>query len=327
MRALSCLLLLVAALSLLGCGDPGSSAVSVRSHPAPAKGKFPSAEGKTLAEVLELGKHTGPKLVALPAAKVFNPGRNRYPFVVSEPNGAQIPEAEVALYLAKGQALDGPVTGPYPAAIETLQTKPRFRSRTTAEDPKMASAVYTAQLDFPGDGKWRAAVVIKHDGELAAMELPSIDVGAFSNVPRPGQRAPRIHTPTRSYVGGDRSKLTTRNPPDTLSEFDFARALGQEPVILLFASPRFCRGRICGPVVDVAEQVSHELAADAYFIHMEIYKGNDPSKGVVPQVRAFHLPGEPWLFGVRRDGTIESVVEGPFGVEELTRLVKRLSGS
>ena len=35
---------------------------------------------------------------------------------------------------------------------------------------------------------------------------------------------------------------------------------------------------------------------------MEIYNDNDPSKGVRPQVRAFHLPSEPWLFAIDRDG-------------------------
>ena len=35
---------------------------------------------------------------------------------------------------------------------------------------------------------------------------------------------------------------------------------------------------------------------------MEIYNDNDPSKGVRPQVRAFHLPSEPWLFAINREG-------------------------
>ena len=72
--------------------------------------------------------------------------------------------------------------------------------------------------------------------------------------------------------------------------------LGKEPIVLLFATPQFCQSRVCGPVVDVAEQAKHEFGDEARFIHMEIYNDNDPSKGVRPQVRAFHLPTEPWLF-------------------------------
>ena len=66
--------------------------------------------------------------------------------------------------------------------------------------------------------------------------------------------------------------------------------LGKEPIVLLFATPQFCQSRVCGPVVDVAEQVKQEYGDKAAFIHMEIYNDNDPSKGVRPQVRAFHLP-------------------------------------
>ena len=68
--------------------------------------------------------------------------------------------------------------------------------------------------------------------------------------------------------------------------------------MLLFATPQFCQSRVCGPVVDVAEQVKQLYGDKAAFIHMEIYNDNDPSKGVRPQVRAFHLPSEPWLFAI-----------------------------
>jgi hypothetical protein len=145
-------------------------------------------------------------------------------------------------------------------------------------------------------------------------------------VPQVGQKAPLIHTPTPEDVGGDLSRITTRIPPDTQNKVDYADVLGKEPIVLLFATPQFCQSRVCGPVVDVAEQVKQLYGDKAAFIHMEIYNDNDPSKHVRPQVRAFHLPSEPWLFAIGRDGRIEAVIEGAFGVEELTRVVKGLTG-
>ena len=86
--------------------------------------------------------------------------------------------------------------------------------------------------------------------------------------------------------------------------------------MLLFATPQFCQSRVCGPVVDVAEQVKEEYGDEAAFIHMEIWKDNDPGKETVrPQVRAFNLPSEPWLFTIDRQGTVSSVIEGAFGPE------------
>jgi hypothetical protein len=145
-------------------------------------------------------------------------------------------------------------------------------------------------------------------------------------VPRVGERAPLIHTPTPSDVGGDLSKITTRVPPDTQNRVDYAEALGKEPIFLLFATPQFCQSRVCGPVVDVAEQVKDQYDDKAAFIHMEIYKDNDPSKGVRPQVRAFHLPSEPWLFAIDRQGVIRAEIEGAFGVDRLTRIVEQVTG-
>jgi hypothetical protein len=60
---------------------------------------------------------------------------------------------------------------------------------------------------------------------------------------------------------------------------------------------------------------------------MEIYKDNDPgTEEVRPQVEAFHLPGEPWLFVIDRNGFIRTEVEGAFGVDLLTGAVKEVTG-
>jgi hypothetical protein len=344
--ALACLLAAVA-MALAGCGggsgSSDSSSAAVESRSAPPKSAFPSAAGKTLAEVIEAAD--GPStLVVSPAAKVFYEGENRYPFGVFERDHTQVPDAEVALYMSrvplpKGavqgteseresfeKALQRPALGPYPAAVESMETLPAFRALTTTSDPDAASAVYHATVDFTQDGVWRMVALIREDGELRTSQLPSPSVGAFARVPRPGQKAPLIHTPTPADVGGDLGKITTRVPPDTQNEVDYADVLGKEPIVLLFATPQFCQSRVCGPVVDVAEQLKQIYGDKAAFIHMEIYEDNDPSKPVRPQVRAFHLPSEPWLFAIDRSGRIESEIEGAFGVEELTSVVKGLIG-
>jgi hypothetical protein len=358
-RVAAALCLLVAASILaVGCGggsdsSTGSSSASVESRPAPARSKFPSAQGKTLAEVLETEGAAPSKLVVSPAAEVFNRGENRYPFGVFQRDRTQVPDAEVALYFAKApgggpgssgedkfgatagspnskkageRALDQPAIGPFPAAVESLQTQPAFRAQTTASDPDAATAVYTTHVDFPSDGEWQVAALIRQGDELTATLLPSAEVGAFTEVPQVGQKAPLIHTPTPADVGGDLSKITTRIPPDTQNRVDYADVYGKEPIVLLFATPQFCQSRVCGPVVDVAEQLKQIYGDKAAFIHMEIYKDNDPSKGVRPQVRAFNLPSEPWLFAIDRSGRIVDEIQGAFGVEELTRVVKGLTG-
>jgi len=353
LAVLACLFVL-AAIPLSGCGSSsddgtGSSSGSAESRPAPPKSDFPSAEGKTLAEVLEAAD--GPsELVVSPAAQVFYKGVNRYPFGVFERDRSQVSDAQVALYFARvpGQkpkgaskpdapagsnaakkaekrALDEPAVGPFPASIESMETEPAFRAQTTTSDPNAATVVYSTKVDFPADGEWRIAALVKHGDETTATLLPSAIVGAYAKVPQVGQKAPLIHTPTPADVGGDLSKITTRIPPDTQNKVDYADVIGKEPIVLLFATPQFCQSRVCGPVVDVSEQLKQLYGDEVAFIHMEIYRDNDPSNPVRPQVSAFHLPTEPWLFAIGRDGRIKNVIEGAFGVEELTRVVKGLT--
>lgn len=343
---------LIAASSFIaGCGGGSSSteggsasSESAQSRPAPPKSGFPATYGRTLAELI---KETDARseLIVSPAALAFYKGENRYPFGVSEREGGPVSDAEVALYYAKVpapkpgskseagskgtaakaemQALEEPAVGPFPASIESLATKPAFRSKTTSEDPQAARVVYSAQLDFPSDGEWRLAAVIKNGEETTATLLPSASVGEFTDIPRPGQAAPLIHTPTSADVGGDLARITTRIPPDTQNKVDYADALGKEPIVLLFATPKFCQSRVCGPVVDVAEQAKHEYGDKAAFIHMEIFNDNEPGKRVRPQVRAFHLPTEPWLFTINRKGIVSAAVEGAVGIEEMHRAVDK----
>ena len=342
--------LLAAGALLAGCGDGGSTdstaaAKPAPSKPAPSKDEFPRPFGRTLEELVKMADAHS-ELVVAPAAQVFYPGENRYPFGVSERKGPPVSDAEVALYYARvpkpkpgaraksgnkgltgkaqAQALEEEAIGPFPARIETLATKPAFEATTTSEDPDVARVVYSAQVPFPEDGAWRMAALIREGDELSATLLPSAQVGEFDAVPRPGQPAPLIHTPTAEDVGGDLSKITTRVPPDTQNKVDYADALGKEPILLLFATPQFCQSRVCGPVVDVAEQAQQEYGNEAAFIHMEIYNDNDPGRHVRSQVRRFHLPSEPWLFAINRKGIVSSAIEGAFGLELIDEVAEKV---
>ncbi|HEX6204526.1 MAG TPA: hypothetical protein VFZ29_01795 [Solirubrobacterales bacterium] len=351
-RLAPALLSLLAAGALLGgCGGDSESGESTSlaaepapSRPAPPRSEFPSVANRTLRQVLKAADGPAEAKIS-PYAEVFYPGVNRYPFGVADREDGGIDDAEVALYFAKApapgpraksksgnrgssakaqqQALDQPAVGPFPASIESLATKPAFRSDTTSEDPEAARVVYSTDLNLPSPGEWRIAAIIREDGELRGTPIGTAVVGEFKRIPRPGQKAPSIHTPTAQDVGGDLSKITTRIPPDTQNKVDYAEALGKEPIVLLFATPEFCQSRVCGPVVDVAEQAKQVYGDKAAFIHMEIYNENDPAKRVRPQVRAFHLPTEPYLFTIDRGRVVRAAIEGPVGLKLMREAVDK----
>ena len=324
--ALACLTL---ALTLAGCADRYSG---VSAAPAPPRSDFPSAGGQTLADLYTASDGES-GLVILPTELVFDKGRDRYGFGVYTPGNEQVSDAKAALYFAHGP--NGKAIGPFPARIESLATQPAFIAETTGKDSKAAKVVYVADgVPLQADGEWRVLAMVKKGDSTEATFVPSAVVGhsphpqpgfpkSPSNPPDVGEAAPRIHPPPPADVGDELRKIDTRIPPDDMHE-DLAEALGKEPVVLLFATPQFCQSRVCGPVVDEAEQVKQTDGEGVAFIHMEIYKGNNPKAGVRPQVSAYRLPSEPWLFVIDRSGIIRTRIEGAWGIPELERAIEEV---
>ncbi len=320
-RTTTLLAALATALLIAGCG--GGDSESDEPTPAPSAAGFPNPDGGTIEDLVSKSA-PGDDIVVLPAGQVFAEGRNRFGFGVFTVDNEQITDARVAVYAAQGPS--GEVHGPFPARVESLETEPAFTAENTAADPDAAKVVYVTDLQFDEPGEWRMVAMVDQDGEMAAARMPSITVERDDPVPAPGEKAPSVHTPTADEVA-DIQEIDTRVPPGTMHEDDLADVLGKEPVVLLFATPALCQSRVCGPVVDVAEQVKRDRGDDAAFIHMEIFEDNLANKGVREQVSAYELPTEPWLFVIDCDGKIDSRIEGAFSVGELDAAVDRVAGS
>ncbi len=313
-RPLSALLLLVV-LGLAACGgdDSGDSADA---PPEPAKAAdFPKAGGKTVAQLRKEASGAGPVLA--PTQSQLTPGENRYAFALFDRDRTQIADVPVALYVA---APGGRAKGPVPAKWQSLKVKAQFQSRSTADDPDAAKAIYSAQLDFPKPGRYEVLAIARLDDRLVSSVVQA-DVVAKGKVPDVGDKAPVIDTPTVASAGGDIKKIDTRLPPSSLHAENFSDVVGKKPVVLLFATPALCQTRVCGPVVDVAEQVKAARGKEVEFIQMEIFRDNDVKKGYRPQVRTYNLPTEPWVFAIDEDGKVAARIEGPYSASELERAV------
>jgi hypothetical protein len=262
---------------------------------------------------------------------IVGTGKDRYGFGLFDRARKQIAQTPVALYVERSGSRK--VSGPFLARDLPLDVKPAFRSETVAKDPDAAKSLYVADLAVKNPGDYAVLGVAKLDGRLVATNPIYLGVGAPSDVPKVGDQAPPINTPTLKSVGGDVSKIDTRTPPDTMHDVNFADALGKKPIILVFATPALCQSRVCGPVVDIAEEVKAESKGGAAFIHMEIYNNNTIAQGCLdgtrlvnqclrPQVLAYHLPTEPWAFAIDRKGKIVARLEGAFSKGELQSALK-----
>ena len=304
-----------------GCGGSDNGTGS-RSRPAPAASEFPEVQGRSLKQVLLTGSGQGP--VVSPAARFFHLGTNRFPFGVFTVSHQQITNAQVAIYAAPGRGVNGRAIGPFPARIEDLTTKPAFRAKTTADDPSAAQVAYVSDIPLDKAGPWVFGALIKTGSSYQDSLLPSqAPVGQYP-MPQVGQPAPVIHTPTAGEVSNI-SQIDTRVPPDDMHSDDAADVIGKKPLVLLFATPALCQSRVCGPVTDIAAQVKQEFGEKVAFIHQEVYNNNRINDGPRPQMSAYHLTTEPWCYVIAKDGTVSTVLQGPFSVQELEAAVRKVA--
>ena len=312
--------MLLACALLAACG--GDSKDDQPSPPPEVNLKdFPAANGRTLRELLAKLQQGGPVLA--PSVADLTVGKNRYGFGLFDRSRKPITGASAVVYIAPVGG--GEAIGPIKARFGPLAVKPQFQSQTSSLDPDSSNHVYVADIDFPKPGDYDVIGMAKLDNRLVAalpVSGPTV-VKKDDSVPQVGDPAPRIHTPVAADVGGDLSKIDTRTPPSKMHDVDFADVVGKKPVVLLFATPLLCQSRVCGPVVDIAEEVMSERGKDADFIHMEIFEDNTVDKGYRPQVRAFGLPSEPWAFTIDRSGKIAARLEGAFSARELNAAIDK----
>lgn len=309
------------ALILAACGT-ATHVASSRTAPAPtpaaelpaaerpAPAEFPTPSGRSLRELSGLVSSTA----QLSAANgTFTPGaRRRLAFALTDGSQHFI-YAPTAIYIAPTPG--SPAQGPFLAPADPMTVAPQYRSVQNSA-PGGLKAIYWTELPAPRPRVYDLLALTRTAKGLVGA-TGEIAVAARSPIPDVGSRPPAISTDTLASVHGKRSLLTTRVPPESMHSVPFSQVLGKRPIALLFSTPQLCTSRICGPVTDVTVALAHRFASRVVFLHQEVYVGNQPTRGLRPQLKAFHLETEPWLFAVNRRGVIVARLEGAFGTVEL----------
>lgn len=175
--------------------------------------------------------------------------------------------------------------------------------------------VYVARVSPEAPGFWEATITL--GGESGTLPF---EVLAEPLVPVPGDEAIAVTTPT---VDDDQGvfELCTREPDCSFHDVPLDAALeAAGPVVIMFSTPRFCVSQVCGPVLDVLIGESEDFP-DTTFIHSEIW-ANDATTEPVDAVTEWGLQTEPWLFGIKPDGTIAARLDGAFDQTEVRALIE-----
>ena len=286
---------------LAGCGGSGG-------------GKSQAAPG-TLAAFLE---RLGPDVAAVQGTSDYAVGEIRVTFLVVDRRARLISRPRARFLVATSLGAKPLVTTS--ARLEPIGIPGRSEAAAGG-----ARSIYVARVRIAKPGTY---TFVAQPVGAAIQAVGNLQVARHPTAPAVGERAIPSRTPTLASTDGDLAALTTATPPDrSLLRYSVADSLAAHvPFVLVFATPKFCTSRTCGPVVDVVQAVQRRFAGRGVrFIHVEIYTDNNPALGQNRWVREWRLPSEPWVFVVGRDGRIEARFEASVSVAELAAAVRRIA--
>jgi hypothetical protein len=185
--------------------------------------------------------------------------------------------------------------------------------------------LYVTNATFDHAGKWGTEVTITGQG-LDESIKSSFQVKQESSTPSLGEAVPASDTPTAGDVETLSEISTDSYPEKDFYRLSIADALKrQKPLVVAFATPRFCQSAVCGPTLDIVKDVAPDFD-NVNFVHVEVYSNLDEPSNLkpVPATREWGLPSEPWVFVVDEQGKLAAKYEGVLSSGELRQELQRL---
>ncbi len=192
--------------------------------------------------------------------------------------------------------------------------------------------VYGAQTTFDKPGFWEVEATATIDGK-AQRGKGAFAVSPTHAVPGPGDAALPTETLTLTTPDVPRPAIDSRAgsgeiPDPDLHRTSIAASLAaKRPVVAVFATPVYCTSRFCGPITDMVDELAHQYADRADFIHVEIWRdfqNKTINKTAADWVYRNDELQEPWVFVIGADGRIAARFDNVVTRQELEPLLKAL---
>ena len=190
---------------------------------------------------------------------------------------------------------------------------------------------YTTLLTFDAAGRWQIDVTVMDESGHSRFAQLSFQVDEVTKAPDVGVEALPSESKTLADVE-DIGELTTGSLRDPdLYQTTIAGAIGSGmPTVIVMASPAFCINAVCGPQVEVLQQLKDKYEGQANFIHVDLYDNPDEIQGdlswarISPTVLEWRLPSAEWSFVIDRDGKIAARLESFATFDELEQALEKV---
>lgn len=177
--------------------------------------------------------------------------------------------------------------------------------------------LYAAYVDFDKAGDWVLDISLPGEGGGTSIVPLPVEVFETSHAPMQGHTAVSSKTRTLDEVQSI-EELTTGSLQDPdLYQISLDQAIENEmPTVVVFASPAFCQNAVCGPQVDVLQELKNAYRTDANYVHVDFYDNPHEIQGdleravISPAVREWRLPSIEWTFVIDKQGIVTARFEG-----------------
>ena len=191
--------------------------------------------------------------------------------------------------------------------------------------------MYAGELEFDRAGTWKVDIEVAAPDGFPAVAQLIVEVGESTAAPRVGDPAIRSVTRTLDDVGSLAELSTGSLQDEDLYRTTLAAAIDSgTPTVVVFASPAFCTNAVCGPQVEVLQELKDLYKGQANFVHVDFYDNPHEIQGdldrarISPAVTEWSLPSIEWTFVIDGGGTVTARFEGFATLSEVEAALKPL---
>ena len=244
-------------------------------------------------------------------------GTNRFTFVLTSQTGiVDQPTVKITSFRKDGESPNE----------EVQSTFAVFRPW-----PYGTRGMYTTQLRLDEAGTWEVEVLTRDSQGATTTARIDFQVNEITSAPMSG--APAVKTVSKTIEDVDSlAELTTGSlhDPDLYQRTIADAAESGLPSVVVMASPAFCTNAVCGPQVEVLQQLKERYKGQANFIHVDFYDNPSELQGdltkarLSPTVIEWNLPSTEWSFVIDRGGMIAARFESFATLTELEEALRPL---